>query len=78
MADSGTDPALDAQPTGIFVWLAFGALIVTAVGVVLRLIHVVSGDQTVLEGLLSLVFQVIFGLWISRLCWRVAQRRAAA
>lgn len=77
MSDLGTESELAAEPKGVFVWLAFGALLVTAVGVVLRIVHVVSGEETVASGLLSLVFQVAFGLWLSRVFWRIAERRAA-
>lgn len=77
MADLEVESELAAQPKGVFVWLAFGALLVTAVGVALRIVHMVSGDESVAVGLLSLVFQVAFGLWLSRVFWRIAQRRAA-
>lgn len=77
MDGTRTDRDLEAEPRGLFVWLAFGALIITAVGVVLRVINIVSGDESAAMGVLSLVFQVVFGLWISRLCWRIAQRRTA-
>lgn len=76
MAESSVDRDTAAEPRGLFVWLAFVALLITAVGVVVRLVRVVSGDQSALEGLSLLVVQVLFGLWISRLFWRAAQRRA--
>ena len=70
------DGGVDAEPRGLFVWLAFAALLITAVGVAVRLDSVASGDVSALEGLSLLVAQVLFGIWISRLCWRAAQRRA--
>ena len=76
MTEIGVTHDVDVEPRGLFVWLAFAALVITAIGVVVRLVRVVSGDQSALEGLSLLVVQVIFGLWISRLCWRAAQRRS--
>ncbi|MBL8775911.1 MAG: hypothetical protein JNK12_08270 [Acidimicrobiales bacterium] len=77
MVDPAVEGELTAEPSGLFVWLAFGALVITAVGVLLRIIEMATGDESLAVGLLSLVFQVAFGLWLSRVFWRIAQRRAA-